>query len=392
MRPTFREFARIRWRSDWPRVENLPRSQSIGHSPQNASRPTRKQHHTKKIQWSNNLHVNVQWHWNGKERQRRFLCSYLKEDQRIWLKINDGHWAFLGPGEESKWYQGSAADCGGKWDLRASQLLENFENSGHPVFEGVNPLGRGILKKKNDRDTVNFNGENRPESGRKMSPEIQTKTRRSQVIGGFSRLPHASGNRMLQNLNNFNSMPLMSKTEYLRAMAKFYHPTEKRNCYVTTTLDDARWGKRTSMCKEYTAPRNREDSKPYASIDAEKEINWSSLKYWDCLQLLMLLVLQCKYHHWVHQDNPYGFWQVVVTKDLWMKFVVKTRTSWTQFLVARERRQPQWCVSRIFRTCRGKSRAWLTRFEQCQSESWTFKHASGNRCIHDTGSPGLLEK
>ena len=26
------------------------------------------------------------------------------------------------------------------------------------------------------------------------------------------------------------------------------------------------------MCKEYTAPRNREDSKPYASIDAEKEI------------------------------------------------------------------------------------------------------------------------
>ena len=27
-----------------------------------------------------------------------------------------------------------------------------------------------------------------------------------------------------------------------------------------------------SMCKEYTAPRNREDSKPHASIDAEQEI------------------------------------------------------------------------------------------------------------------------
>ena len=26
------------------------------------------------------------------------------------------------------------------------------------------------------------------------------------------------------------------------------------------------------MCKEYTAPRNREDSRPYASIDAEQEI------------------------------------------------------------------------------------------------------------------------
>ena len=35
-------------------------------------------------------------------------------------KFNDGHWAFLGPGEESKWYQGYATNHGGKWDLRAS--------------------------------------------------------------------------------------------------------------------------------------------------------------------------------------------------------------------------------------------------------------------------------
>ena len=41
-------------------------------------------------------------------------------------KFNDGHWAFLGPGEESKWYQGYAAEYGGKWDLRASQMVDNF--------------------------------------------------------------------------------------------------------------------------------------------------------------------------------------------------------------------------------------------------------------------------
>ena len=28
--------------------------------------------------------------------------------------FHDGHWAFLGPGEECKWYQGCAADDGGK--------------------------------------------------------------------------------------------------------------------------------------------------------------------------------------------------------------------------------------------------------------------------------------
>ena len=59
-------------------------------------------------------------------------------------KFNDGPWAFLGPGEESKWYQGYAAECGGKWYLRASQRVDNFENAGHPVFQGVIPLGRGI--------------------------------------------------------------------------------------------------------------------------------------------------------------------------------------------------------------------------------------------------------
>ena len=39
-------------------------------------------------------------------------------------KFNDGHWAFLGPGEESKWYQGYATDYVGKCDLRASQTVK----------------------------------------------------------------------------------------------------------------------------------------------------------------------------------------------------------------------------------------------------------------------------
>ena len=111
-----------------------------------------------------------------------------------------------------------------------------------------------------------------------MSPEIHIKQEDLKSLVDIPRQPHASGNRMLQNLKDFNSMPFMSKIEYLRTTAKFYHPIEKGNYYVTTTLDDDGWGKRTSMCKEYTAPRNREDSKPYASIDAEKEIG-PVLKY-----------------------------------------------------------------------------------------------------------------
>ena len=120
-------------------------------------------------------------------------------------------------------YEGYAAEYGGKWDLRASQMLENFENSGHPVFQGLSPLGRGILKRRNNRDIIHFNGEysninllyrtvhatnqlciygavskwcgpssgeasqSRPECARKMSPESQRKQ---------EDLSHASGNRM----------------------------------------------------------------------------------------------------------------------------------------------------------------------------------------------------
>ena len=95
-----------------------------------------------------------------------------------------------------------------------------------------------------------------------MSPEIQVKQEEFKSFVDTPRLPHASGNRMLQNLKDFNSMSFMSKIEYPRTTAKFYLPIEKGNYLLCLP----------SMCKEYTAPRNRVDSKPYASLDAEKEM------------------------------------------------------------------------------------------------------------------------
>ena len=231
--------------------------------------------------------------------------------------FNDGHWAFFGPGEKSKWYQGYATDYGGKWDLRASQMVEIFENSGHPVFQGVSPLGRGILKKKNNRQTIHFNGEfcniyllyrtihsanqlcihgavtkwcgtnsgeaseNRPESARKTSPEIQIKQEDLKSLVGIPRLPHASGNRMLQDLKDFNSMPFMGKIEHLRTTPKFYHPKEKGNHYVTNTLEDDGWEKaHFDVWRIYSA----EKSGGFKAIRITwcRIRNWSSLEYWDC--------------------------------------------------------------------------------------------------------------
>ena len=163
-------------------------------------------------------------------------------------------------------------------------MVEDFENSGHPVFQGMSPLGRGILKKKNNRDTIHFNVEycnidvlyktvhsaNPVREDMKVlakTPrEIQIKQEDLKSLVDIPRQPQASGNRMHQNWKDFNSMPFVSKIEF-RTTAKFNHSVEKGNHYTTTNLEDDGWGKRTSMCKEYTAPRNREDSRPYASTD-----------------------------------------------------------------------------------------------------------------------------
>ena len=138
-------------------------------------------------------------------------------------------------------------------------------------------LGRGILKKKKNRETIHFKGEygnidllyrtvhdanqlciygavskwcgpnsgeasqSRPDSARKMSPEIPIKQADLKSLVDIPKQQHASGNRILQNLKDFNSMPFVSKIEYLRTTAKFYHPIEKGNYFVTTTLDNDGW-------------------------------------------------------------------------------------------------------------------------------------------------------
>ena len=74
-------------------------------------------------------------------------------------KFKDGPSAFLGVGRENKWYHDYESNYEGKKDLHASKMVDDFERSGHPVFKGICPLGRGILKKKKGKDTIHFNGE-----------------------------------------------------------------------------------------------------------------------------------------------------------------------------------------------------------------------------------------
>ena len=197
-----------------------------------------------------------------------------------------------------------------------------------------------------------------------MSPGIQIKQEDLKSWVDMPRLPHASGNRMLQNLKDFNSMPFMSKIEYLRTAATFYHPIEKVNYYVTNTLDDDGWGKRTSICKEHTAPRNQEESKPYAPIDAETEIG--RVLNIEIATIIDVLGIEVQ----VPSLSSPGYSAWILISRGHERFVNEIHRHNSDIVnYAREGVQPQCCVSRINpKPNHSKSRARLTRFDQCQNE------------------------
>ena len=59
-----------------------------------------------------------------------------------------GHWSFLRPGSETKWYSTYNERPQGEWDKVAELMMVKFGESGHPVFRATSPLSRGTLKSK----------------------------------------------------------------------------------------------------------------------------------------------------------------------------------------------------------------------------------------------------
>ena len=70
--------------------------------------------------------------------------------------FSQGHWTFLGPGDEKKWYGTLSHTPERRWDSTATQMVERLKGTRHPVLESIRASSRGILKNKNGRDTVHF--------------------------------------------------------------------------------------------------------------------------------------------------------------------------------------------------------------------------------------------
>ena len=58
-----------------------------------------------------------------------------------------GHWSFIGPGSEKKWYCINEDSPQGVWDHIAEKMLLEFADR-CPIFRATSPLSRGRLKSK----------------------------------------------------------------------------------------------------------------------------------------------------------------------------------------------------------------------------------------------------
>ena len=123
------------------------RTHVIGNSPENPDKLARSKHWTWEIWRSNHLYNNGQRHRVDKRRKWLNLCFELRTSQGIHDEILAR--IFFGPGGTLSF---NTPD--GKWDSTATQMVERFKETGHPVFKSMSALSRGILNRKNKRHTI----------------------------------------------------------------------------------------------------------------------------------------------------------------------------------------------------------------------------------------------
>ena len=63
-------------------------------------------------------------------------------------RFGKGHWSFVGPCFEKKWYCISEDSPQGVWDDFSERMLLEFAESSCPIFRATSPLSRGRLRSK----------------------------------------------------------------------------------------------------------------------------------------------------------------------------------------------------------------------------------------------------
>ena len=97
---------------------------------------------------------------NGQEKDTKtILFQIQKNSSRTRRDSRKDICALLGPGNEKKWYGNCNYKLEGKWDSIASQMVQRFKETGHPVFTSASALSHGIRKKSKVKESPPFNAD-----------------------------------------------------------------------------------------------------------------------------------------------------------------------------------------------------------------------------------------
>ena len=83
----------------------------------------------------------------GRTKKRSFKeCFSNSEKVKGFAKrVPLGHWSFLGPGEENV-YGTHNYKPEGQWNTTADVMVDNFKDSGHPMFRAASALDLEFLR------------------------------------------------------------------------------------------------------------------------------------------------------------------------------------------------------------------------------------------------------
>ena len=71
-------------------------------------------------------------------------------------KFPCGHWSFLEPGSEKKWYGTCTDKPDGPWDRMADDMVMNFSESNHPIFRASIDFEGEITKQRRVQEVFIF--------------------------------------------------------------------------------------------------------------------------------------------------------------------------------------------------------------------------------------------
>ena len=102
------------------------------------------------------MYNDIEWTAKGNKEQCEYNSQTVANSAREFPR---GHWSFLGPGSEEKWYGTCTDKPDGSWERMAEETMPNFSGSGHPIFRASSAFERGESRSKGGgKKSIHFNG------------------------------------------------------------------------------------------------------------------------------------------------------------------------------------------------------------------------------------------